>query len=430
MAKKVTIFFDGTWNDKTTGTNIYKMFDAYPGTAGNNPFQAYGIESLVKESNGDMAVYVSGIGTAGDSTIKAVQGMTGYGLERHVLIGYEFLYENLDQDDSLSIFGFSRGAATARILAHYLKEYGISEENMVGHKLEDTLVHLSPSTVGWIPQIAYLGLFDSVTAINTAPQLLKKMLGDIDIPLISKRSLRLQRRNWWNKMTDGIEDAANAVGDGFETAGKAVANVAVKGYKTVRGKLRKVRKFFRDISILFRSKLLVKYSDTFGDNVVQCSHAVAINEYRKGFAYSSIISPDIPSNPKYVEKYFLGSHSDIGGYADQTRSYIALQWILESGNLLTEFKSNIPANFDPKNYIRLPLFDSYRNPFGKMKIDTKFEKYLTPLYYRDIPLLSVDSSHSTLVSYSQEINSTPQACQDRKTISNLLSSTPPTGPAP
>jgi uncharacterized protein (DUF2235 family) len=49
----------------------------------------------------------------------------GYGLERDVCDAYAFLMQQFDPDDTLYMFGFSRGAYTVRAVASLLHMYGL-----------------------------------------------------------------------------------------------------------------------------------------------------------------------------------------------------------------------------------------------------------------------------------------------------------------
>lgn len=46
-------------------------------------------------------------------------------LDDHVMNGYKFLMNNYQNGDKISIFGFSRGAYTARALAGFLTKVGL-----------------------------------------------------------------------------------------------------------------------------------------------------------------------------------------------------------------------------------------------------------------------------------------------------------------
>src|SRR3546814_19067005 len=62
----------------------------------------------------------------------------GYGLDDNVLGAYRFLVENWEEGDRIYLFGFSRGAWTARVLAGLIHLIGLvrpSQLNMCANAL-------------------------------------------------------------------------------------------------------------------------------------------------------------------------------------------------------------------------------------------------------------------------------------------------------
>ncbi|KAI3604564.1 hypothetical protein WG66_008327 [Moniliophthora roreri] len=81
-----------------------------------------------------MVYYQAGIGTYTTPEIatplmarfsKALDEAVAWNLDAHVMGGYEFLMQNYTQGDRICIFGFSRGAYTARSLAGMIHKVGI-----------------------------------------------------------------------------------------------------------------------------------------------------------------------------------------------------------------------------------------------------------------------------------------------------------------
>ena len=52
-------------------------------------------------------------------------GLAGNGIAKNILQGYKFIVDNYEQDDRTYLFGFSRGAYTARSLAGLIRNIGI-----------------------------------------------------------------------------------------------------------------------------------------------------------------------------------------------------------------------------------------------------------------------------------------------------------------
>ncbi|KAK0243677.1 hypothetical protein EDD85DRAFT_945002 [Armillaria nabsnona] len=92
--------------------------------------------SLLKrdDRSEQMVYYQAGIGTYTSPQIpglltskiyKTVDLAIAWSLDAHVMDGYEFLMQNYHSDDRICIFGFSRGAYTARSLAGMIHKVGL-----------------------------------------------------------------------------------------------------------------------------------------------------------------------------------------------------------------------------------------------------------------------------------------------------------------
>lgn len=123
--KPIVLFFDGTWNSETHSedyTNIHKMKEAViEATAAVVP-SGMGAPRLF---------YDPGVGTLGPID-KYLGGIFGFGLSENVRQGYRYLSQHYDpgrgegeSGDPLFVFGFSRGAFTARSLAGFVAASGL-----------------------------------------------------------------------------------------------------------------------------------------------------------------------------------------------------------------------------------------------------------------------------------------------------------------
>ena len=111
MAKRLVICCDGTWNlaDQPSKTNVAKVALAVRRRS------AVGTEQRV--------YYHSGVGTNRRERLRGAA--FGVGLSRNVLDAYRFLIHTYEPGDTLYLFGFSRGAFTARSLAGLVHNCGI-----------------------------------------------------------------------------------------------------------------------------------------------------------------------------------------------------------------------------------------------------------------------------------------------------------------
>lgn len=102
--KRLLVFLDGTWNAVGSNTNVWRMKSlcARKGMQGE-----------------EQRVYYD-IGVNG-----FWGGTVGKGLSQNVQEAYEWLMDNYDEGDDIFVFGFSRGAYTARSVAGLISKHGL-----------------------------------------------------------------------------------------------------------------------------------------------------------------------------------------------------------------------------------------------------------------------------------------------------------------
>ncbi|KAH7911623.1 hypothetical protein BJ138DRAFT_1006185 [Hygrophoropsis aurantiaca] len=138
-----------------------------------------------------MVYYQAGIGTYTvpqiatpfmASVSKTLDMMIGIHLNAHVMGGYEFLMQNYQAGDKICIFGFSRGAYTARALAGMLYKVGLLP--VCNHQQVPFAYHMycQDDKAGWTQSTAFkktfsinvkvefLGVWDTVSAVGFLPR--------------------------------------------------------------------------------------------------------------------------------------------------------------------------------------------------------------------------------------------------------------------
>jgi uncharacterized protein (DUF2235 family) len=184
MAKSIVILLDGTSNEISSDrSNILRLY------------------GVLKKSAQQLVYYDPGVGTFGAEgawsrfwrKAHEVWGLaTGWGLDHNVKEAYRFLVENYDsgkingsgiaERDRIYIFGFSRGAYSARVLAGFVHAVGLIEprnlnlldyayraykrvgEDVDKEAFEEVRLYeriLAPDR----PPIRMLGLFDTVASV-------------------------------------------------------------------------------------------------------------------------------------------------------------------------------------------------------------------------------------------------------------------------
>lgn len=107
--KRAALFSDGTWNTVNDNANVWRMKTL--------------CASISLDGWLSALYYNSGVGTRFGEKIRG--GMFGYGLDEEIIDAYEWLIENYNLGDEIFIFGFSRGANTARSLAGFISKCGL-----------------------------------------------------------------------------------------------------------------------------------------------------------------------------------------------------------------------------------------------------------------------------------------------------------------
>ncbi len=256
--KRIIVCFDGTWQTLETSypSNVVKMAQAIKPVSDDHIYQTL--------------FYDQGLGT-GNLVDKIGGGAFGWGIDQAIQKAYCFLCLNYENGDEIYLFGFSRGAYTARCLAGLIYCSGLLKRQYIrkipeAYKLyrnrdEDT--HPSAKTAvdfrqkyGENVPIEVLGCWDTVGSLGV-PDLIPYIPID----------------NWLNRKYEFFDTKLN----------------------------HRIKKAF---------------------------HAVAIDENRKAFD----VTPMTPHSPNQVTQiWFPGVHGCVGGGTESTRglSDQALDWMMD-----------------------------------------------------------------------------------------------------
>ena len=171
QARRLVVFLDGTWNHpdqqdrgKTKPSNVTKLARALKPLAADGRFQ--------------ITYYDDGVGTSWGLD-KWVGGGLGVGLAKNIREAYRFLAYNYRDGDEIYIFGFSRGAYTARSLTGFIDRVGLLPKSGMFYMLEafeqyeqrsaqdafDTLLAAKKISTRRA-RIDFIGVWDTVGAIG------------------------------------------------------------------------------------------------------------------------------------------------------------------------------------------------------------------------------------------------------------------------
>lgn len=286
--RNLVICLDGTSNEPEHGlTNVARIYDI-----------------AVKDS-AQLVYYDPGVGTMGaraamtqfGAALTRVSGLiAGYGIRDNIEQAYTWLSQNYQHDDQIYVFGFSRGAYTARALTGMLATVGLlrpGSENLVPYALK---------------LYAQSGFSQRATC---------------DPDCEPDASVPEQQHQFWYVRREfrrlfGNPDFPNP----FDTSRSQVRFLGVwdtvksVGWLNMRGRWEVAR-------WPFTARIV---------NVAVARHALAIDEKRHFYQPYRFSRDLVDAEPeRFQEVWFTGAHSDVGGqFPDDHRlSDLALAWMAD-----------------------------------------------------------------------------------------------------
>lgn len=118
MGKRIVFCADGTWEKPGNDTNAYKIYKALNTTATQVPY------------------YDDGVGADGTPIQQLAGGALGAGLFQKIKDGYTKVAHAYEKGDEVFLFGFSRGAYTARSLAGMIAICGLPTKDFSDQTVE------------------------------------------------------------------------------------------------------------------------------------------------------------------------------------------------------------------------------------------------------------------------------------------------------
>ncbi len=308
--KRIALFCDGTWSEldgKRPPTNVELLYES------------------VAPSDGDVtqiAEYLNGVGAEKN---KITGGIWGKGLDEKILEAYIRLCKHYEIGDEVYVFGFSRGAYTARSLVGMLRKCGIlRREEIEQHADEAIRLYRNRSAGG--PDSSAAQAFRNAYSLCFADNSLVDLPDSMARPEDLARMLRVRYLGIW--------DTVGALGIPETIPFSAWIN-------------KKHR--FHDLAL--------------SRTVQWARHAMAIDETRNSFEPSpwsqeSLIAINSMHREYRVEQdWFPGDHASVGGGNEERRlADGALLWVAEgaerAGLKLNDQQGHLArarANYDPVN---------------------------------------------------------------------------------
>jgi hypothetical protein len=211
VGKNIVMCLDGTWNQPGTSdfgflaeTNVYKLFTLLKGTRARARTNARQCKEYLDAQQGvqQIAFYYHGVGNAVENSQigQVLGGAFGMGADAIVERAYLDLVRVYRPGDRIFIFGFSRGAAIARLLANVVGRRDVPRSlwtlRIFG---QHWLVWKSAQTVDATApvKVEVLGCWDTVGAFGISKNILGipfqriNLLHDLDLSLCVKRAYHM-----------------------------------------------------------------------------------------------------------------------------------------------------------------------------------------------------------------------------------------------
>lgn len=288
--KRLVFCFDGSWNRLNTDcpTNVVLLAESVRPTA--------------RDGTSQIVYYDEGVGTARRDTFRG--GILGAGLLVNLREAYRFLIFNFEPEDEIFVFGFSRGAFTARSFAGFIRHVGVLDIN-------------SASQID-----AALDLYKAALSKDgdDHPRTMK-----FRADYSAKACVSEHDRQWRYNNVEGFNPAAVPILEikyvgVWDTVGSLGWPNLIPGSKWFNRKLG-----FHDVRLTSK--------------VQSARHALALDERRKPFrptVWNNVAELNVdagknhydPEAP-YQQRWFPGVHGAVGG-GGQSRALSdgALSWIL------------------------------------------------------------------------------------------------------
>ena len=283
-------------------------------------------------------------------------GMFGIGINEEVISAYEWLLEHYESDAQLFIFGFSRGAFTARSLAGFISKCGLLKPG-------------SPVSLKQLYERYRKGTAHSVRALGKVVE------------------AELSQEDKW------IEKYSRPIPIWFQGVWDTVGALGVP--------LPCVPKVSRADFAFLETDLRI--------NDTHAYHALAIDEHREAFAPTLWTK----STPKQGETYpardldhaeqrwFVGAHANIGGgYENDLLAQIPLAWMMSKAiaHGLT-FTDSVVIDGDENS---CPIHDSLAEMVHGIYEVLTFGKH----YYRPIGADAIDTCDAITTTINETIDAT------------------------
>ncbi|EKM61846.1 uncharacterized protein PHACADRAFT_248724 [Phanerochaete carnosa HHB-10118-sp] len=333
-ARTLVLCFDGTGDQfDADNSNVVQFF------------------SMLKKDDRrqQMVYYQAGIGTYVTPQIatpfaskisKTLDEMIAWNLDAHVMGGYEFLMQNYEAGDKICIFGFSRGAYTARALAGMIHKVGLlptcnHQQVPFAYKM-----YTRTTPLGWAQStlfkkafsmdvdIEFIGVWDTVCSVGLFSRRLPFTTSNMSVKTFRHAVSLDERRakfkaNLFNWPQEEERRLGTQPGD-MPKAGQNEDQVHLSGFNESKPAATAADK--KDDKTK-KSSVLSKFSNMSRHNSVDDRQRQREMERQFSEQERRALETDV------LEVWFAGCHCDVGGgsVSNDTRHSLAripLRWMV------------------------------------------------------------------------------------------------------
>jgi uncharacterized protein (DUF2235 family) len=338
--KRLALFLDGTWNTVDDNTNVWRLKCL--------------CAARDAEDVNQLVYYDAGLGTQFGEKIRG--GVFGSGLGKNLKDAYEWLIDKYNPGDDIFIFGFSRGAYTARSLAGFVAKCGLLRSG-------------APLSINQ--------LYARYTR-ETEPTIW-------ELPDKAASDLTFEER-WMLKYSQRIPIKFIAVWDTVGALG--VPLFSIQGIS---------RSTFGFLHTGLRT------------SIEHAFHALAIDEHRKSFLptlWTKNIhkGPDAATAPprplaKTEQRWLVGAHANVGGgYPNDALAQVPLGWVMCKAALHgLAFRDDLAIDDE---VLTAPIADSFSAFMKGVYPVIKFGRR----YYRPIGAPPIETEEKTTHNINETID--------------------------
>jgi uncharacterized protein (DUF2235 family) len=297
--KNIAIFCDGTWQDlgQNIPTNVARLARSVAGQT---------TATATTPACDQVVYYDDGVGVGQgvlDGATRLIGGGLGQGLDDKIAHAYNFLCLNFQPCDRIYIFGFSRGAYTARSLAGMLRRCWIVKRENASET--DAALELYRNNSSDTPEVLkfkqdYCHPADAFVAERGAD------------PVATAKSLNAAPQFWGHIQYVGVWDTVGSLGIPTTLPFSSIVDDKYRFHDTSLSRF--VLSARHAVSIDERRST---FAPTLWDNI----DALNINAFAGNLPYGS---------RPYQQSWFPGRHSGVGGGDDDGGLSISpMLWIAE-----------------------------------------------------------------------------------------------------